>query len=107
MTAPLTEQQRAAVKQASEAVGMTAGAIAAGVPGAYRSSREEVYEAAYGQVKDHLAAVLVVIGELLDSTRDDAYIAGQVRGVLALFDWEHDDRQLALEAIERIVGGEA
>ena len=32
----------------------------------------------------------------------------RVRVVLAKFDWEHDDRQLALEAIERIVeGGQA
>ena len=29
-----------------------------------------------------------------------------IRGVLARFDWEHDDRQLALEAIERIVDDE-
>ena len=29
----------------------------------------------------------------------------RIRVVLAKFDWEHDDRQLALEAIERIVDG--
>jgi len=28
-----------------------------------------------------------------------------IRGVLAAFDWEHDDRQLALEAIDRIADG--
>ncbi|MGO9080381.1 MAG: hypothetical protein ACLQDY_15285 [Streptosporangiaceae bacterium] len=27
----------------------------------------------------------------------------EVRAVLAAFDWEHDDRQYALEKIERIV----
>jgi hypothetical protein len=31
----------------------------------------------------------------------------EIRSILAGFDWEHDDRQLALEAIERIAfGGE-
>ena len=30
---------------------------------------------------------------------------GAIRNVLDRFDWEFDDRQLALEAIERIVGG--
>jgi hypothetical protein len=29
----------------------------------------------------------------------------RIRVVLAKFDWEHDDRQFALEAIERIVDG--
>jgi hypothetical protein len=29
-----------------------------------------------------------------------------IRGVLDAFDWEHDDRQYALEAIERIVAGD-
>jgi hypothetical protein len=28
-----------------------------------------------------------------------------IRGVLGRFDWEHDDRQLALEEIDRIAGG--
>ena len=35
-----------------------------------------------------------------DTRRLDA-----IRGMLDRFDWEHDDRQLALEAIERIVDG--
>ena len=30
-----------------------------------------------------------------------------IREVLSRFDWEHDDRQLALEAIERIADGGA
>jgi hypothetical protein len=39
---------------------------------------------------------------------DPAAQIAEVRAVLAGFDWEHDDRQLALEAIERIVeGGQA
>lgn len=34
---------------------------------------------------------------------DPERMIGEVRAILAAFDWEHDDRQLALEAIERIV----
>jgi hypothetical protein len=33
---------------------------------------------------------------------EDTRRLGEIRAVLARFDWEHDDRQLALEAIERI-----
>ena len=56
--------------------------------------------------------------QLLDAYVRDADAPGEptedtrrldrIRVVLAKFDWEHDDRQLALEAIERIVeGGQA
>jgi hypothetical protein len=37
--------------------------------------------------------------------QDDARQLAEVRQLLAAFDWEFDDRQLALEAIERIVTG--
>ena len=62
------------------------------------------------------------IGQLagLDGAEDQAVVAGEdqaaadtlrlerIRVVLAKFDWEHDDRQLALEAIDRIAeGGQA
>ena len=36
---------------------------------------------------------------------EDSRRLDRIRVVLARFDWEHDDRQLALEAIERIVDG--
>jgi hypothetical protein len=39
-------------------------------------------------------------GEVDDTRRLD-----RIRVVLAKFNWEHDDRQLALEAIERIADG--
>lgn len=35
----------------------------------------------------------------------DAVQIAAVRGILARFDWEHDDRQYALEEIDRIVTG--
>jgi hypothetical protein len=46
------------------------------------------------------------LGDLLDALGgpgDDARCLGEIRDLLARFDWEHDDRQYALEAIERIV----
>jgi hypothetical protein len=47
------------------------------------------------------------LGQVLDVIGDDAG-AGRlaaIRAVLARFDWEHDDRQYALEEIDRIADG--
>lgn len=43
----------------------------------------------------------------MTSPDDDSAKLAAVRGVLSTFDWERDDRQLALEEIERIVMGGA
>ena len=48
-----------------------------------------------------LAAVLAVI----DGQADEAGRLARIRQVLAEFDWEFHDRQLALEAIDRIQAG--
>ena len=40
-----------------------------------------------------------------DAAAEDTRRLGAIRGLLARFDWEHDDRQYALEAIERIADG--
>jgi len=48
-----------------------------------------------------LASVLAILAERQAETRQ---LAG-IRAVLAAFDWEHSDRQLALEEIERITTG--
>jgi hypothetical protein len=48
-----------------------------------------------------LAAVLAAIG----GQADDAGRLARIRQVLAEFDWEFHDRQLALEAIDRIQAG--
>ena len=40
-----------------------------------------------------------------DQAGEDTRRLDRIRVVLAKFDWEHDDRQFALEAIERIVDG--
>jgi hypothetical protein len=51
------------------------------------------------------------IGQLLGLGSDEDQAAAdtrrldKIRVVLAKFDWEHDDRQLALEAIDRIADG--
>ena len=37
---------------------------------------------------------------------DDARRLAEIRAILAAFDWEHSDRQYALEAIERIVAAD-
>jgi hypothetical protein len=51
-----------------------------------------------------LGQVLGMLAERQDESRELA----EVRAVLAAFDWEFDDRQYALERIERIVtGGES
>jgi hypothetical protein len=39
----------------------------------------------------------------MTSPNDDSAKLAAVRGVLTAFDWEHDDRQYALEEIDRIV----
>ena len=36
---------------------------------------------------------------------DDTRRLGEIRALLARFDWEHDDRRCALEAVERIAEG--
>ena len=53
------------------------------------------------ETRHQLAQVLAAAAEWQDEARQLA----EVRAVLAAFDWEFDDRQYALEAIERIVTG--
>jgi hypothetical protein len=43
--------------------------------------------------------------EIIDDLTGGARQLAEVRQILAAFDWEFDDRQYALEAIERIVTG--
>jgi hypothetical protein len=55
------------------------------------------------ELRRQLGQVLDVIGQAA-SEPEAGKLAG-IRAVLAAFDWEFDDRQLALEHIERIAGG--
>ena len=46
-----------------------------------------------------------VLGDLLAAHDEDARRLDAIREVLSHFDWEFHDRQLALEAVERIADG--
>jgi hypothetical protein len=52
------------------------------------------------ELRRQLGIVLSVIEH-----QDEAAGLAEIRAVFASFDWEHDDRQLALEVIERIAAG--
>ena len=47
---------------------------------------------------------LAEIRAVLAERQDEARQLAEIRAVLAAFDWEHDDRQYALEHIDRIAG---
>jgi hypothetical protein len=52
-----------------------------------------------------LGQVLGILAETQAERQDESRQLAEVRQLLAEFDWEFHDRQLALEAIERIVTG--
>jgi hypothetical protein len=59
------------------------------------------------ELRRHLGQVLDVLGETAAASHaEDAGALAGIRGVLAAFDWERDDRQYALEHIERIALGD-
>jgi hypothetical protein len=58
-------------------------------------------QAELAETRHQLGQVLAVLAEREDGARQLA----EVRQLLADFDWEFQDRQYALEAIERIVTG--
>lgn len=53
----------------------------------------------------YLARAQVHATLALAAAAEDTRRLDRIRVVLARFDWEHDDRHLALEAIERIADG--
>ena len=63
------------------------------------------YAAAFGRAQWELGQLTAIIERLAAEAADDARRLCEIRAVLAGFDWEHDDRQFALEAIDRIAGG--
>jgi len=90
------------------ATGTTAGAARAAYrewaegQHAYAGMNDAEYAAALEQAGEPDAAVLPA------TAADDSRRLDAIRALLARFDWEHDDRQLALEVIERIAeGGQA
>jgi hypothetical protein len=76
---------------------------------AYREWAEGQHTHA-GMGEEEYAAALKAAGnpDAAPAASDDAEAARRlsaIREVLSHFDWEHDDRQLALEAIDRIADG--
>jgi hypothetical protein len=64
------------------------------------------YPFAFGVAREllaDLAAIAERLGGAGDQAAEDTRRLGEVRALLAAFDWEHDDRQYALERIEMIV----
>jgi hypothetical protein len=65
-----------------------------------------------GSLQYYADALANELGRTLDREEEWIRAAGQqdgaklaaIRAVLAAFDWEHDDRQYALEEIDRIAG---
>jgi hypothetical protein len=54
---------------------------------------------------EYAAAVKAAGEPAADDPSEGARRLAGIRALLARFDWEHDDRQLALEAVERIAEG--
>lgn len=57
-------------------------------------------------VTGHLAATVRSLLEVISEDEADAGKLAEIRAILGAFDWEHDDRQYALEKIERIITGD-
>jgi hypothetical protein len=82
-------------------------ALIAGRPGSWEASLvDQLVKGTVGHDDEYLPAAvfrvpLDVIGE-----DDDAGKLAEIRGILAAFDWERDDRQYALERIEMIAGAD-
>ena len=62
------------------------------------------YAVAFGRAQFHLRDLLAII-ERPGGEAEDARRLAAIRDLLHHFDWEHHDRQYALEAIERIADG--
>jgi hypothetical protein len=92
-------------QQIADATGTTEAAARA----AYREWAEGQHK--YACMGDaEYAAAIKAAGEpdaaaVHSGTAEDTRRLEAIRAVLAGFDWEHDDRQLALEEIARIAGG--
>jgi len=69
--------------------------------GFYAPDRTWHPESDHGSSEEAAERVMRLNGGEVDDTRR----LDRIRVVLDRFDWEHDDRQLALEAIERIADG--
>ena len=106
----LTEYDRRRIAEARELAGLaTPGAVRERFPG--WNDTAATYAEAFATARyllDDLAAIAERLDGDGDQAAEDTRRLGEVRVLLVRFDWERDDRQLALEAVERITeGGQA
>jgi hypothetical protein len=112
MTDRLTAADRSLINRAralASARGVDAFRVVTDEP--FRASDDAVYSAALGYAQS-LLGELAALAERLSGDEgqaaEDSRRLTAIRDLLAHFDWEYHDRQLALEAIDRIAeGGQA
>jgi hypothetical protein len=100
----LTESDRRRIDEARELAGLNGADLS---EFACQDEPAAAYAAALGIAQERLRWLADLAERLAAATGDDARRLGRIRDLLAHFDWEYHDRQLALEEIERIVTGGA
>jgi hypothetical protein len=106
MTDRLTTADRSLINRAralASARGVDAFRVATGMQD--QADDDLVYSGALGDAQA-LLGQLAALAERLgsgDQAGEDTRRLNEIRDLLAGFDWEYHDRQLALEAIDRIV----
>ena len=86
-------------------IAAAAGTTVEAARAAYRQWAEGQHKYA-GMGDAEYAAAIEAAGEPAPAAvTEDTRRLGAIRELLSHFDWEHDDRQLALEAVERIADG--
>jgi hypothetical protein len=107
MTARLTETDRRTISAARELAAITGDAAKE------RADATELavaYAVVFGEARGLLTELAAIAERVTGGEGQDGEVSedtgrlDRIRDLLARFDWEHDDRQYALEAIERIVG---
>jgi hypothetical protein len=97
----LTDRDRRTIAEAREVAEVRTRDIAAWTG---ETSHAAAYAVALGRAQWRLNELLRLVDRLADDAEDTRRLA-EIRAVLGRCDWEHDDRQLALEAVERIADG--
>jgi hypothetical protein len=106
VTAPrLTDADRDIIARARELAGALDLAALRAVTGASPELPVTLVHADALGIAQHLLAGLAAIAERPGGQAEDARRLAAIRDVLGHFDWEFHDRQLALEAIDRIADG--
>jgi hypothetical protein len=100
----LSGEDRRVIERAREIAGVRTGALRK------FTGEDELalaYAVAFARAQWELRELLLVVERIVEGGQaaEDTRRLGEIRALLAGFDWEHDDRQYALEAIERIAGG--